>query len=100
MSECQLLCVAPAQVADFWPHVEAMLAQACARTLHDYHGMRRSLENGSALLWLAHDALHEDGHECPDGVIAAAATTELHRINGRLICFIAALGGREHARWL
>ena len=90
MTPCQLLCVPPNQVADFWPHVEAMLRAGCERSLHDVAGMRRSLDGGDALLWLAWDGT----------AIRAAATTELHRINGRLHCFVAALGGTEHERWV
>ena len=90
MSECQLVCVDPVQIKDFWPHVQAMLGRACERTLHDYNGMKRSLDSGQALLWLAWDG----------EVIQAAATTELHKINGKLRCFISALGGQEHERWL
>jgi hypothetical protein len=89
---CRLICVVPDQVEAFWPHVEGLIAQACARSLYDLAGCRRSLREGRALLWIVWDD--------ENGAIVAALTTELHRINGRLLCFIAALGGRERGRWL
>jgi hypothetical protein len=93
-----LICVAPDQVAAFWPHVAPLIAAACRRGVFDLDGCRRSLLEGRALLWLVWD---EDAS--PDGAggeLLAALTTELHRINGRLLCFIAALGGRARGRWL
>ena len=67
-----------------------MLARACARTLHDFGGMKRSLANGDAQLWIVWNG----------ETINAALTTELHRINGKMRCFISALGGQGHERWL
>jgi hypothetical protein len=85
-----LLCVDPAQVRDFWPHVEPLIKAACARGLHDFGGTLRSLERGTALLWLV-----SDGEE-----IFAALTTELHKLNERKVCFISTLGGRQHRQWV
>ncbi len=86
---CRLICVDPAQAAEFWPFVASLIERACKRGLYDYAGAERSVLAGTALLWLAWN-----------GEIAAAATTELHKINGRKLCFIAALGGTNRGRWL
>lgn len=85
-----MLCVDPAQAGDFWPHVEPFIAAACRRGLHDLAGAEQAVRSGAALLWIVWNGES----------IAATLTTELHRINGRKLCFIAALGGRERRRWL
>jgi hypothetical protein len=90
MQPCTLVCVDPAQIEDFLPHVTEQIAGACRRGLHDFEGSLRALRSGHAILWLAWDGEH----------ILASATTELHRINGRKLCFIATLGGRNRDRWL
>ena len=89
---CRLICVGPEDVEAFWPHVQGLIAQACVRSLYDLAGCRRSLRAGRALLWIVWDD--------EKGAIIAALTTELHGINGRLLCFIAALGGHSRDRWL
>ncbi len=87
---CRLLCVDPAQAAEFWPHVAPLIEQACRRGLHDFAGAEQSVRSGAALLWIVWDQAE----------IVAALTTELHRINGRKLCFIATLGGKQRERWL
>ncbi|MCC6779765.1 MAG: hypothetical protein IT537_24555 [Hyphomicrobiales bacterium] len=85
-----MLCVDPAQAGEFWPHVEPFIAAACRRGLHDLAGAEQAVRSGAALIWIVWDGES----------IVAALTTELHRINGRKLCFIAALGGNERRRWL
>lgn len=87
---CQLLCVAPDQAAEFWPHVAHYIERACRRGLHDFAGAERSVKTGAALLWIAWD----------EPEILGAATTELHKINGRRLCFISAMGGKDRDKWI
>jgi hypothetical protein len=89
-AQCRLLCIDPAQAADFWPHVSSFIEKACRRGLHDFAGAEQSVRSGAALLWIVWDEVE----------IVAALTTELHRINGRKLCFIATLGGKRRERWL
>ena len=90
MTQCTLVCVDPTQIEDFLPHVAEQIARACRRGLHDYEGSLRALRGGQALLWLVWD-----GEQ-----VLASLTTELHRINGRKLCFIATLGGQNREQWI
>jgi len=82
----QLHCIDPKRVAEFWPHVRAMLQKAIERGgVSSFDEMERDTLAGRLLLWIAFD-----------GTIRAAATTQL--ADSRLI--IAACGGNGMADWL
>ncbi len=86
---CRLICVDPVQASEFWPFVAPLIEKACKRGLYDFVGAERSVLSGTALLWLVWDE-----------EIVAAGITELHKINGRKLCFISALGGIDRSRWM
>jgi hypothetical protein len=90
-SACQLLCIAPDQVAQFWPFVAPLIKAAMEKgRLSDYADVEHSVRNGSALLWTAWDGER----------IKAAAVTELGKANGEKFCTIVACGGSDRGQWL
>jgi hypothetical protein len=87
----ELLCVAPAQIRQFWPHVAHLLRAAILRTgLSDWQEVEDSILDGDALLWLAWDGAQ----------IKSAASTSLTAANGRLSCTVVACGGDDMSQWL
>ena len=91
MAKCQLLCIDPQQVAQFWLYVGPLIKSAMEKgRLSDYADVEHSVRNGSALLWIAWN-----GEK-----IKAAAVTELGQANGEKFCTIVACGGSERGRWL
>jgi hypothetical protein len=88
---CQLICVDPAQVHEFWPHVAALIKAAMEKgRLSSYADVEHAVRNGNALLWLAWN-----GEK-----IKAAAVTELGQANGEKFCTVVACGGHDRAQWL
>ena len=89
--DCQLICIPPAQVRDFWPHVSPLIAAAMRKgRLTDFADVERVVLAGGALLWLAWTG----------ETIKAAAVTQLGQANGEKFCTIVACGGRERGGWL
>jgi hypothetical protein len=90
-ASCRLLCIDPAQVSEFWPHVAPLIKAAMEKgRLSDYADVEHSVRNGSALLWIAWDGER----------IKAAAVTELGKANGEKFCTIVACGGSDRGQWL
>jgi hypothetical protein len=88
---CRLICVAPAQAHEFWPHVAPLIKAAMEKgRLSDYADVEHSVRSGSALLWTAWDGER----------IKAAAVTELGKANGEKFCTIVACGGSDRGQWL
>jgi hypothetical protein len=86
-----LLCVDPARVGEFWPHVRELIRQALLRAdLDAFAPLEAAILNGSTytLLWLAWDGKH----------IAAAAVTELQITMRRKVCVILACGAPSFAK--
>lgn len=85
-----LLCVDPAQIRQFWPHVSHLLRSAIDRTgLSDWQETEDSILNGDALLWIAWDGTK----------ILSAASTSLSMANRRKICTLVAVGGEDMKQW-
>ena len=88
---CRALCVAPALLEKFWPHVSPLIAAAMRRgRITDFAVVDRAVLSGNALLWIA----------CDGGRIHAAAVTELSAVAGERFCTITACGGSGRAQWL
>lgn len=86
-----MLCVDPAQVKQFWPHVAPLLKKAVERTnLNTFEDIEDDVLDGDALLWIAWT-----------GKIEAAATTLLQYGNeNKLYCVLTACGGSDMKQWL
>jgi hypothetical protein len=81
-----LICVDPARIDEFWPHVEPLIHAAIDRTqLTAFEDIEKAVLKGQQLLWLAFD-----------GQIEAAVTTQLY--HGA--CIVTACGGVNRERWL
>jgi hypothetical protein len=88
---CKLICVDPAQVHEFWPHVASLIKAAMEKgRLSSFADVEHSVRSGRALLWLAWNG----------ETVKAAAVTELGLANGETFCTIVACGGRDRAQWL
>ena len=91
MTHCQLICVHPAQVHEFWPHVASLIKAAMEKgRLSSFADVEHAVRNGSALLWLAWNG----------ETVKAAAVTELGQANAEKFCTIVACGGHDRSQWL
>jgi len=82
-----LICIDPAQIDVFWPHVKHLIRSAIERTgLSRFEDIERSILAGNQLVWIAWNG----------GNIEAAASTQL--VNGA--CEIVACSGEHRERWL
>lgn len=89
-SEVELVCVDPARVAEFWPHVRDLIKAAIDRTgLSDFGDIEADVIQGKQLLWLAYG----------EG-IEAAATTHLIKTEDRPVCILTACSGHQRERWI
>src|SRR5262249_31379314 len=90
---CQLICIPPARVHEFWPHARALIEAAMEKgDISPFAGVEHAVLSGAAPLWLAWDA---DARS-----IAAACVTELQMVGARKLCLIVACGGKDMHRWL
>jgi hypothetical protein len=90
-SSAELVCVDPARVAEFWPHVNPLLKAACRRTkLNAFADIEADILAGRSLLWMAWNGR---------SVEAAAATILINSEIGRA-CVITVCGGSDMKRWL
>ena len=89
--DCHLICVDPAQVHEFWPHVASLIKAAMEKgRLSSFADVEHAVRNGNALLWLAWNG----------ETVKAAAVTELAVANGEKFCTIVACGGHDRSQWL
>src|SRR4051812_24620338 len=83
---CELICIDPEKVFDFWPHARGLIKSAVDATeLSSFEDIEHQVLNGEQLLWLAWS-----------DKIEAAATTHL----SRGVCTIVACAGHQRERWL
>jgi hypothetical protein len=89
--ECRLICIDPAQVHQFWPHVSPFIRSAmyCGR-ISDFVGIECAVHAGRALTWIVWNGSQ----------IKAAVVTELSTANGDRYCTIVACGGEQRDQWL
>jgi hypothetical protein len=91
MAKCQLLCIDPQQVAQFWPYAASLIKSAMEKgRLSDFAAVERDVLAERALLWLAWNG----------ETSKAAAVTELGVANGEKFCTIVACGGHDRGQWL
>jgi hypothetical protein len=99
---CRLICIDPARVHQFWPHVSPLIRAAMERgAITDFAGVADAVLAGRALVWIA--IAREDGRKRPDGngaTIKAAAVTELSTVGTARFCTIVACGGHDRNTWL
>ena len=89
----ELVCVDPARVHEFWPHVGPLLDEAFNR--FGSNDERKEVENGVRqgvmLLWLAWSSLRK---------IECALVTDLIKEDDYLVCRLRALAGCKVSRWI
>src|SRR5712691_8829708 len=82
-SPSQLICIDPARVHEFWPHVSPLIAAAMERgAITDFADVAEAVCAGHALIWIAWNGK----------AIKAAAVTELSAVNGTRFCTLVACG--------
>ena len=86
-SSVKLLCVPPADVKKFWPHVRSFIIEAMFRGGGEYGSVRHRVFDGTDQLWIVWDG----------SKIVAAAVTSLGIINDEKTCTIVACGGDDFA---
>jgi len=101
-AKCRLICIDPAQVHQFWPHVAPLIQAAMERgRISEFAPVAEAVHSGSALVWIAWD----------EKQIKAAAVTRLGSVNGERSCTIVACAsgrlrpssramGRDRRAWL
>jgi hypothetical protein len=100
-SLCHLICIDPARVHEFWPHVSPLIAAAMERgRISDLADVERAVLAGRALVWIAVARLKGERHKGNGAAIKAAAVTQLSAVNGARFCTIVACGGRDRGEWL
>lgn len=88
---CELVCVDPKQVHEFWPHARSLVKAAIDHTgLSDFDAVECDVLRGDQLLWLAWSGT----------AIEAAATTKLIKIGSHKICLLVACSGHHRERWM
>jgi hypothetical protein len=88
---CRLICIDPARVSEFWPHVSPLIRTAMERgAITDFGEVSDAVLAGSALVWIAWSG----------ATIEAAAVTQLSTVGGARFCTIVACGGRRRDEWL
>lgn len=87
----ELVCVSPAMVAGFWPHVSPMIRPAIDRTgLSLFAEIEADALAGRSLLWLAWNGKDFE----------AAALSQMQTTEAGKVCVIVACGGSDRNRWL
>jgi len=85
-----LVCVDPARIGEFWPHVAHLIRRAMVRgRMGRFEDVERDVLDANAYLWLAIES----------GSVLAAAVTQVTQENGHRLCTIVACGGHDWARW-
>jgi hypothetical protein len=88
---CRLICIDPARIREFWPHVSPLIRAAMDRgAITDFAEVADAVLAGRALVWIAWDGTQ----------IKAAAVTQLRTVDGARFCTIVACGGRRRDEWL
>jgi hypothetical protein len=78
---CELICIDPARVSDFWPHVGPLIEAAMRRgRITDLAAVERAVFAGDALVWIAWDG----------ATIKAAAVTQLSTVDDARFCTVVA----------
>jgi hypothetical protein len=87
----ELICIDPARVAEFWPHVRGLILGAIKRTgLSSSADVEASILSGGSLLWIAWNGAR----------IEAAASTRIAMTDSGKVCTLVACGGGDRRRWM
>ena len=90
-ARCELICIDPARVSEFWPHVAPLIRTAMERgAITDFRDVADAVFTGRALVWIAWDGM----------AIKAAAVTQLSTAGGARFCTIVACGGNGRNEWM
>ena len=88
---CELICIDPARIDEFWPHVSPLIRAAMERgAITDFGDVADAVLAGRALVWIAWDGTS----------IKAAAVTQLSTVGGARFCTIVACSGSNRSEWL
>jgi hypothetical protein len=90
---CQLICIDPARIHEFWPHVAPLIKAAMVRgAITDFAEVEAAVLAGRALVWIAWNGTS----------IKAAAVTQLSTVHDARFCTIVACGaaGADRDAWL
>jgi hypothetical protein len=90
-TKVELVCVEPARIHEFWPHVRSLLEKACRATcLNAFADFEADILAGRSLVWVAWNG---------NAIEAAAATVLINSDLGK-VCVITLCAGRKMSRWL
>ena len=90
-SSVELVCVDPARIVEFWPHLRPLLKAACQRTkLNAFTDLEDDILAGRSLVWMAWN-----GRAVEAAVATALVDTEAGRV-----CVITLCAGHDMRRWL
>jgi hypothetical protein len=96
---CRLICIDPARISEFWPHVSPLIRAAMERgAITDFGEVADAVFAGRALVWIAWDP--GSGPVAGSTALKAAAVTQLSTIYGARFCTIVACGGNDRNEWL
>jgi hypothetical protein len=91
VTACRAVCVDPAKVSLFWPHVENLIRTAMKKGgLGSFEVVKRETLAGRNLLWIAWD----------EKVIQSAVITAIDQTEWHKSLTIVACGGAEMDQWL
>jgi len=90
-AKCRLICIDPARIDEFWPHVAPLIKAAMVRgAITDVAEVIDAVLAGRALVWIAWNGV----------TIRAAAVTQLSTVHHARFCTIVACGGEHRHEWL
>jgi len=90
-AKCELVCIDPARIHEFWPHIASLIRAAMVRgRISTFEQVAEAVLAAEALAWIVWDGT----------AIKAAVVTSLGTVNGDRICTIVACGGRDRHEWL
>ena len=78
---CQLICIDPARIHEFWPHIAPLIKAAMVRgAITDFAEVEAAVLAGRALVWIAWNG----------AAIKAVAVTQLSTVHRERFCTIVA----------
>jgi hypothetical protein len=87
--KCELICIDPSRMYEFWPHVAPLIKAAMVRgAITDVAEVEAAVFAGRALVWIAWNGV----------AIKAAAVTQLSTVHGVRFCTIVACGASGRLR--
>jgi hypothetical protein len=101
-AKCQLICIDPARINEFWPHVAPLIKAAMVRgAITDFTDVEDAVFARRALVWIAWNGT----------ALKAAAVTQLSTVHGERFCTIVACAsgrlrpssramGQDRSEWL